>query len=257
MNCHRYHTIADPKEGVFAAIPEERGYITLLEELQERDRERHSKWASAFDSPWNQHKNKDLPLTYNFRSFLQYFTIETTGYPDVRFRPGIGQGTYELRINDSVPLDIVIAQAALVSGYINQIMLNQIPVTIAEDTVQDDGKYQFHPKGVMLPNNDTLNHFTEVAMNYGLKNPQVQEYLSALCEFAKNGLPQEEQSYLEPYFEMLGSGQNVASQLLRHLGHKIIYSSQDAATANKFVWEKHQQAVQTLQEKIGYQRGHL
>lgn len=250
LNCHRYNTIADPKKGVFAAIPEERGYITLLEELQKRDRERHSKWASAFDSPWNRHKNKDLPLTYNFRSFLQNFTIETTGYPDVRFRPGIGQGTYELRINDSVPLDIVIAQAALVSGYINQIMLNQIPVTITEDTLKDDGKYQFHKNAVILPNIETLDHLTYVAMNSGLRDPQVQEYLSALYDFAKNGLPVEEQHYLQPYAEMLSTGQNLATQIMRMLGHQIIYSPQDGALANKFIWEKHQQAVQVLRDRV-------
>ncbi len=264
MNCHRYHTIADPKEGVFVIpatkdIPkwsENRSYIASIKELEKRNKERYSRWNDEFSNTYNRHKNKNLPLDYNPKSFMLHFTEETTGYPDVRFRPDMGQGTFELRINDSAPLDIVLAQAGLVLGYMNQIMLGDIPVTVAENNHKNDN-YQFNKKSVILPNRCMLDHYTDLAMNYGLENPQVRDYLSALCDFAKKGLSDEEQPYLKPYFEMLSTGENVATQLLKSLGHKIIYSPQDGALANRFVWEKHQQAVQTLQEKTGYQRGSL
>ena len=254
VNCHRYKIIADPKEGVFAKIPEERGYIDSMEELERRDRVRHEKWKAEINA-YNKRHTKGLPLTYTLESFLEHFPVEKTGYPDVRNRPKMGQGTFELRINDTAPLNIVLAQAGLVLGYNRQIMLENISVGIAENEFKNDGKYQFHQKGIMLPNQDTLDYFTMQARDHGLENPQVREYLSALCEFAQGGLSAYEQHYLKPYFEMLSNGQNLASQLLRMIGHKIYYSPQDGALVNRFIWDKHQQSVRFLEEKIAYPRG--
>ncbi|HLD39821.1 MAG TPA: hypothetical protein VJB13_01645 [Candidatus Nanoarchaeia archaeon] len=255
VNCHRYKIIADPKEGVFAKIPEERGYINSMEELERRDQERHNKWSTEFANSYNRRHSKGLPLTYNLDSFLEHFPVEKTGYPDVRNRPNMGKGTFELRINDTAPLNIVLGQAALVLGYNRRILLDTIPVNIAENNFKNDGKYQFHQNGVLLPNQDTLDYYTLQARDHGLENPQVREYLSALCEFAQEGLSAHEQHYLKPYVEMLASGQNLASELLRMLGHKIHYSPQDGALANQFIWNKHQHSIQSLQDKIAYQRG--
>ncbi len=254
VNCHRYKIIADPESGVFAAIPEERDYINSMEELERRDQVRHEKWKAEI-IPYNQRHRKGVPLGYNLNSFLEHFPVEKTGYPDVRNRPKMGQGTFELRINDTAPLDITLAQAGLVLGYNRRILLENIPVSIVESDFKNDGKYQFHQNGVMLPNQDTLDYFTMEARDHGLENPQVREYLSALCEFAQDGLSVHEQHYLKPYFEMLASGQNLASQLIRMLGHKIYYSPQDGALANQFIWKKHQESVRLLEEKIAYPRG--
>ncbi len=244
-NCHRYLVFADPVEGIFAKIPEEQGYITSLQDLIKRDEERHRKWKERFEAGARQ-KN-DLPRNYQF---WRHFPRERTGYPDIRYRPDMGKGTLEIRRYDTAPLNVVLAQAGLVLGYINRILDKDIPIEIAEK----DGLYGFDHGKVLLPNEETLNHLTTLAAQEGLENSQVKKYNGAVNEFARKGIASSEQHYLNPLQEMLESGKNVASQILDHLGHKEQYTLQESARANKFVWEKHQQAVKHLEEKTGYER---
>lgn len=258
MNCHRYHAISDPSDGVFATIPEERGYISSIEELIDRDQRRYTLWLGAFSNPWYRRNNPDLPLTYTVESFRKYFQPENTGYPDIRNRPDIGQGTFELRINDTAPLDLIPAQAGLVLGFCNRILLQD---NLAVEIAQKDFDYGFEGrKSVLLPNIETLDYYlSSLAMQEGLEleNREVRDYNQALLGFAIKGIPAEEQHYFDPYVEILNSGKNMASQILTHLGHKEQYSESESAQANKLVWEKHQQAMRELEQKIGYKRGQL
>ena len=243
VNCHRYITIADPIEGVFAAIPEERRYIKSMEDLVKRDKDRYEKWVAAFASTWNRHVAEGLPLTYNLNTFKKNFNIENTGYPDVRFRPRIGKGTYELRINDTAPLDIVMAQAALVFGYINRIMQEGIPVEMSQSQ-----QHQFHSRKVLLPSSEKWDEYTSYAVQSGLQNPELNQYLYSLLEFAEQGLPEPEQHFLQPFYNLLSEG-NIASQLLHRLGHKPHYSPAEAALANQWMWERHKKGVADIQER--------
>lgn len=244
VNCHRYIAIADPKDGVFAAIPEERGYIASMEDLLRRDRERYGKWIAAFAAPRNRQAGQDLPLAYGLETFREHFEQENTGYPDVRFRPKIGQGTYELRINDTAPLDIVLAQAAVVLGYVNRIMQEAVPVEVSRSR-----KSRFNPDKVLLPSSEALGDYTSLAVKNGLQNPEVNCYLYNLLEFAAKGLSPQEQHFLRPLYDLLAED-NVASQVLNYLGHKPMYSPAEAALANRWMWERHQKGVAVLRERM-------
>ncbi|MDO8510665.1 MAG: glutamate-cysteine ligase family protein [Nanoarchaeota archaeon] len=245
VNCHRYIVIADPITGVFAAIPEERGYITSMDDLLKRDIERYGKWMAAFASPQNRQADQDFPPAYDLGTFRKHFEPENTGYPDVRFRPKIGQGTYELRINDTAPLDIVLAQAAVVLGYVNRIMQEAVPVEISR-TKQS----YFNPNKVLLPSPETLSDYTSLAVKNGLQHPEVNTYLHNLLEFAKQGLPPQERHFLQPLYELLAED-NLASQVLNYLGgHKPTYSPAEAARANQWMWKRHKKGVAVLQERM-------
>ena len=243
VNCHRYITIADPVEGVFAKIPEQRGYISHIEELNTRDKRRYDAWVTEFASSWNRHVNDELPLTYNLETFKQNFKIENTGYPDIRSRPSIGKGTYELRINDTIPLDIVLAQAALVLGYNNRIIQESIPVTVSLL-----GRPSFHSRRIVLPSSEKLDEYTSHAVKSGLQNPELNQHLYNLIQFAEQGLPESEQHFLQPFYNLLSEG-NLASQLLNHLGHKPYYSPAESALANQWMWERHKKGVADVQER--------
>lgn len=244
VNCHRYITIADPIDGVFASIPEERGYISSMNDLLRRDKERYGKWVAAFASPWNRQANQGLPLTYDLETFKEHFEQENTGYPDVRFRPKVGQGTYELRINDTAPLDIVLAQAALVLGYINRIMREAIPVQVSRSR-----QYQFRSGKIQLPSSEAVDYYASLAVEKGLQDPDLNHYLYNLVEFAKQGLSTQERHFLQPLYHLLAED-NLASQVLSYLGHKQIYSAAEAARANQWIWERHRKGVAVLQEKM-------
>lgn len=242
-NCHRYIAIADPQEGVFAKIPEERRYITSMEDLLKRDRERHEKWAAAFAISWNCQANPELPSTYNLETFKEHFKVENTGYPDIRFRPDVGKGTFELRISDTAPLDIVLAQAALIFGYNNRIVQESIPVTASLL-----GRPSFHSRRIVLPSSEKLDEYTSHAVKSGLQNPELKQYLYNLIQFAEQGLPESEQHFLQPFYNLLSEG-NLASQLLNRLGHKPYYSPAESALANQWMWERHKKGVADIQER--------
>ena len=118
VNCHRYKLISDPVGGVFSKIPENRNYISSIEELKERDLERYEKWKNEFL------RNSELSEEF----FLENFQPENTGYPDIRYRPDIGVGTLEMRANDTAPLDIVLGQAALVLYGVNRLLNENIKI---------------------------------------------------------------------------------------------------------------------------------
>ena len=242
-SCHRYKLFADTKDGVFARIPEERNYINSIDELKLRDRKRYQDWKAVFDAEcWRD----EVPADYKF---TDYFKEHNTGYSDIRLRPDIGKGTFELRINDTAPLDVLQAQASLVSGYINRIMRENIPVRIADKK----DHYKFSQEEVILPNDETLEEYSVLAIRYSLENEKVQQYLNALETFSKDGLEKREQHYLDPLRDMTVSGKNIASKILEHLGeHKQKYSVEDSARANLFVHELHQRGVENLRQKVGY-----
>ena len=244
VNCHRYIAIADPITGVFAAIPEERGYITSMDDLLKRDLERYEKWVAVVASPRNRQADQDFPPAYDLGTFREHFEPENTGYPDVRFRPKIGQGTYELRINDTAPLDIVLAQAAVVLGYVNRIMQEAIPMEISPSK-----RSYFDSNKVLLPSPETLSGYTSVAVKNGLQDPEVNGYLYNLLEFATKGLSPQEQHFLQPLYDLLAED-NLASQVLNYLGHKPTYSPTEAALANRWMWERHKKGVAALQERM-------
>lgn len=244
-SCHRYKLFADPEEGVFSKIPEKIDYINSINDLNKRDEERYKTWKYTFDTEcW---RNPDLPTDYNFRKF---FKVENTGYAPIRKRPDIGDGTLELRIYDSAPIDVEIGVTGLVLGIIKRALENDISVYIAKDT--KDYLYQFSEEGIILPNKKTLEYYTTLATKYGLEHDEIKQYNHALEKFARNGLRKSEQHYLDPLRTMINNGKNIASQILDHLGHKLIYTPKDAAKANLFVWDLQQQGIQSLQKKVSY-----
>ena len=243
VNCHRYITIADPVDGVFAKIPEQRGYISHIEELNARDKRRYDAWVTEFASSWNRQANPELPLTYNLETFKQNFKTENTGYPDIRSRPSIGKGTFELRISDTAPLDIVLAQAALVFGYNNRIIQESIPVIVSLLGIP-----YFHSREIVLPSSEKLDEYTSHAVKSGLQNPELNQYLYNLIQFAEQGLPESEQHFLQPFYNLLSEG-NLASQLLNRLGHKPHYSPAESALANQWMWERHKKGAADVQER--------
>jgi len=244
LNCHRYNTIADPEEGMFRGIPEEVRYINSEEDLQERDLRRHDKWKKRFQT--NRKLLTESFQGYGLEQFLKAFPVEKTGYPDIRNRPQMGSGTFEGRTNDTAPVHLVLAHAALVLGYNNQILRGDIPISIARKF----DRYQFERKQIILPSRETLNQYTSLAIKHGLENKKVQQYLSVVLEFAYQGLPNQEQHFLDPYFEMLESGKNLASQLIDYIGPKDHYLPADSAFVNHLIWDRHREGIYTLKQKM-------
>jgi len=242
-NCHRYKLFADSKDGLFHDIPEEKGYIGSIEELLARDRKRYDSWKREFDA--NMWRSPNIPEDYTFG---KYFKPHNTGYSEVRYRPDVGNGTFELRFNDSTPADILMGQTALVLGYVSRVLENDIPVYIAEE----NDTYKFAEDEVMLPNKETLYKYTEL----GIESEEVRTYLNSIESFARVYLEAKgQQHYLNPIREIIDSGENVASQMLDHLGeHKLRYTPQEAAQANLFVWERHRQGIESLRQKSEYNR---
>ncbi len=237
VNCHRYKLISDPEEGVFAKIPENNCYISSIEELKQRDVERYEAWLQDFSENCEKHG-----LTVDY--FLDNFGLENTGYPDIRYRPDMGVGTFELRTDDTNTYENVIAKAALVLGYMNNIINNKIPVNYTKI----DGEYAFSDGQVLLPNEDTLRHYTALGGQHGLEKSENNDYLREVVDFATKGLPKNQQNYLLPHEKMLDSGKNVASEILAMLGHKGPYSKDESAMANKYMHMKQIESVEFLKE---------
>ena len=230
VNCHRYKLISDPKTGVFAKIPENNKYIKNIRELQERDERRFNNWLINFSE--NCHRFNLEP-----QYFLDNFSIANTGYPDIRSRPDIGKGTFELRPNDTNTHRNVVAKAALVLGYCKNMIENRVPVK----HTNKDREYGFSNRQMLLPNEDTLQHYTALGGQDGLLPNDNNAYLQQIVNFAAQGLPKHEQPYLEPFKQMLDSGINVASEILEHIGHGGPYTKEESAAANRYIHQRQQE----------------
>ena len=243
VNCHRYKLISDPVGGVFSKIPEERDYINSIEELEGRDLVRYEKWKKEFIN------NSDLPEEF----FMENFQPENTGYPDIRYRPDIGVGTFEMRTNDTAPLDVVLGQAALVLYGVNRMIDENIKISYS-----NNNNYSFNKKEVILPKETTIDHYTNLAINNGLKNEEVQKYLLSLINFSREYAPENEKDYFEPLIEMVNSGENLATKIINYVSQhrqKIgneNYDVHEVALANKLIYEKQQQAINYLKKRINF-----
>jgi hypothetical protein len=242
VNCHRYKLISDPEVGVFARIPENNKYIKSIEELKQRDEQRYNDWFTDFSK--NCHK---FGLTSKY--FLENFSVANTGYPDIRSRPDIAKTsttskpTFELRPNDTNTYQNVIAKVALVLGYCRNMIENKIPVR----HTNIDRKYEFGSRRILLPNEDSLQHYTALGGQHGLLKDDNNTYLQQIVAFAEIGLPQDQRPYLDPFKQMLNSGINVASEILFHIGHGGPYTEEESASANKFMYDKQQQDIYFLE----------
>ncbi len=235
-NCYRYHLLADPAEGVFASMPEERGYIRTLDELEMRMVQRFERWDAAFRERCEKH-------TLNSGFFRDHFPVERTGYPDIRYRPDMGEGTYEWRVPDSATADVLLGMAALVKGSWERIMNGQIPVLIAPG----DYQYFWGSHLVILPHKETIDDLTRRAVHAGVKDYAVQEYLQGVIDFAAAGLSRRDQQYLAPLQEMLTTGKNTATRLLEHLGQsQTEYLPAQSAQANIYMGLLQREALERL-----------
>jgi len=238
-NCTRYNFFANPDTGYFKRIPERLEYIKSMEDIIKRDKIRFEKWRQAY-----------LEAVGNTTIFDKYFTVENTGYPEIRFRPDIGiNGTFEMRKDDSTTIDIHLGNSAFILGTCNRIC-NGVNIEYANV----DGDYYFNENGdgkIVLPTRNYLIYtlITE-GMKDGLKNSAVNHYLTKFLNFAMEGLPDKEKHYLNPLYAMLYDEKNLSSQVLDFLdikGHKQNenkqYSFEATKEANWFVWKKQREAI--------------
>ena len=238
-NCTRYNFFANPHTRFFKKIPDRLGYITSIEDLKLRDETRFKRWRQAY-----------LDAIGDTDKFDNFFTIQNTGYPDIRYRPDVGKnGTFEGRKDDSTTLDIHLGNSAFLLGACNKVC-NGTKVEYA--TV--DGDYYFNENDdnrIILPTRKYLVHtlITE-GMDKGLESYAVNHYLSKFLNFAGKGLPEKERHYLNPLYDMLSNNKNLSTQVLDFLDSKGYqqdenkqYSLEAVKQANWFVWKKQREAI--------------
>ena len=235
INCQRQKAL---QKDVFAKIPEERGYIGSKDELAARDVRRWENWKNAY-----------VDAGLEAAEFAHKFKLDNTGYADIRHRPEIGSGTFELRVYDSAPADILMGIAALIQGFNDRILDQNIPVTIA----RKDDDYLFHGRIVVLPNWKTLQSLSELQIKSGLEDERIRDYLGQIAEFAGRQLDRQDAHYLKPLEAMIDSGENTSTQLTAHLQMQGCsakeegrYKPEALKTANRFIRYKQQEAVERL-----------
>ncbi len=236
VNCHRYQALCGP-ENLFSKIPEDKSYVSSLRQLLEKNRVRYARWEREF-------VRNCSPYGLSPDDFHGNFSLERTGYADVRHRPDVGKGTFELRIYDTAPADVLLGCAALLKGYLLHLQ-NGIPVLEAPG----QNLYRFRKEELLLPREETLSALTDAAVRSGLQDDAVRGYLGDIIEFSRRGLPKGEWKFLRPLESMLLSGKNTASALLAHLdagGKKKEYTVQEAAGANLWMWLLQQEVLQRL-----------
>ena len=150
----------------------------------------------------------------------------------------MGKGTFELRINDSCPADLLIAYAAFVQGYVHRAMTAKSirPASSPEEP------YSFQNEEVILPHLHTLNDLTTRAIEKGLRDPTVAEYLQTLVAFAEHGLQNLERRYLQPLRETITTRENCSDRAMHHVDPTWVttpreYSELEARRVNLFMRE--------------------
>jgi len=239
FNDSRYNLFANPHTGYFKNLPERLDYIDKIGELPLISQKRHSAWREAY-----------YKATGNTILFDENFSIENTGYPDIRNRPDIGAiGTFEIRKDDSTTLDIHLGNTAMILGVCNRVCSG-----IKVEHTEVDGDYYFNKEGegrIVLPTRNYLvDTLVRLGVQTGLASDEVNDYLTQFLNFAMDGLPDQEQHYLDPLYAMVDNRKNLSTQILQHLkDHKYEtnkegeYSLKAVQEANRFVWERQQRAI--------------
>jgi len=236
LNCHRINTIRHHSFNEFPLHAQLQDYPGQLEELERRNQKRWEQWKEIVV------KKGMSPSLYD-----EKFQPDNTGYAPIRKRDHIGPtGTWEVRSFDVTPLDIAMAAIAFYKGCNDNFIDSGLRAEVAEE----DNKFFFGFKKVVLPNYTTLKRMEEEAIHYGLKSDLVANYLNHVLKFAEQGLPLEDQAYLDPLKEMLKTRMNPADQIMQFVKSQgytgSTFSPEQAAQANLFMRKKHTNALNSL-----------
>jgi hypothetical protein len=231
LNCHRYYAYWSENDGIFKKIPESQIYIEKIEDLISRDKKRHNNWAKE----WIKKGGREEVFFGNY----PVFSVHNTGYPDIRYRPDIGKGTFELRTTDSAPPDILIAYTDLVLGYVTRIITEQTKVSFGKDN-----KYSFSKKHIVLPDNELLQNLTNPLIVKGLREPTTTNILAQITDFSK---PLMNPHHYHTISQMLNDEENIASWLMKQMpsGEKR-YSSSETAQMNLKMYQRAKLGVENL-----------
>lgn len=234
LNCHRIwllrHGIDANPALLDAEIPE---YIESLEELKQRDVERYELW-----------KEMSLANGVSEADFERLFQIDNTGYAQNRDRPKFG--TYEGRVADASPVDVVTGNQANFKGIFQFTFGRDVSVEVAR---QDDD-FLWSTQRIVLPTKKTLRKMEVHYVNSGLKDDLLREYLTQGMQYSAQGLERKERAAQEPLFEMLEDQKNYADRIMEHiksLGHQGHFVSENmAAAANLYLHSASQKAIERV-----------
>ncbi|MBI4895082.1 MAG: hypothetical protein HY831_01180 [Candidatus Aenigmarchaeota archaeon] len=231
LNCHRVNLTRNMLFSEFPLHCKLPGYPTSLKDIEAENQLRHQQWMQ-----------KAIEAGIPEETFKELFSPENTGYHPIRKRDEekFGPtGTFEVRIFDSAPLDILAGIAALYKGFQDRVFNDQIPVTVANA----DGRYSFSSSRIVLPTTDTLRGFERSAISRGLRSNGIQNYLDQALWFASRGLSEEDRKYLDVLNNSLSVSANPAEELLSFMVEKGIYGKaftpDQCAQANLFMRDRY------------------
>ncbi|MFC2134553.1 glutamate-cysteine ligase family protein [Bacteroidota bacterium] len=126
------------------------------------------------------------------------------------------KNTMEVRNSDSNLPSLVVGLAAFYQGVVNHVFDNDLEVRISEEP----NTYDISDSEIILPSYDTLKQFENSGIRFGLKEDELNEYLSYLVTVANNGLEIADRKYLDPFKQMLASRRNMADVISMY-AHQI------------------------------------
>ena len=219
LNCHRVNLVRHDAFRDFPLHSKLQNYPTSMAELDSRNDKRFQEWQRASGLSSNE--------------FSKFFTPENTGYAPIRKRPSIGAtGTFEVRTCDTTPLDIALAISALYKGVL-EASIDQRKISISNNDT-----YHLYP-AIRLPHLKTLLSLERMAIKQGMGDSHIRSYAQQALFLAREGLPCDEHKYLQPIQEMIQTGENPATKLIKYLRESDQYAPQltlpARAKANLFI----------------------
>lgn len=229
LNCHRVNIVRNDAFIQFPLHSKLQEYPKSVQDLERGDRNRYTQWQKASN--------------LSECDFSLLFCPENTGYAPIRTRPSIGPtGTYEIRTCDTTPLNIALGISALYKGIVEALAQKTTPIAISQDN-----SFSVFPT-IKLPSLQTLHHLEKIAIEHGMENNEIRSYAEQAIRLAHEGLPNEDQKYLQSIKEIIMTEQNPATQLINHMKNKGKYSSrlplEARADANLFIRSLYQKSLQ-------------
>lgn len=209
-------------------------YISDVDELERRDQEGYKK---ALDSYLRNGGDRES------------FTLTPSGFcfAPIKKRDEIGpNGTWELKTFETAPLDIGAAGLALAKGFYDRAVQSGAEVVVSTE----DDHYQFGNQVIILPSHQTLKAMERASIDKGIEDPLVRRYLSAVVEYARQGLSDSDRNYLTPVYTMIETGENPARTIMKYMRSQGYidsrFSPEQAAKANIFMRDQHLKSLRGL-----------
>ncbi|MFC1753542.1 glutamate-cysteine ligase family protein [Thermoproteota archaeon] len=137
------------------------------------------------------------------------------------------ENTIEARGADANLLSRVIALGALYKG-VNEFIQQYTPNTVIAENLPAQELFTFiDGKTLRLPSFQQLKAFEKAGINKGIRDPQLNSYLSNVLFVARKGLSHDDQRFLEPFAESLRTGRTFSREIVDFAKKEGIYSTDD------------------------------